>query len=452
MTTHDTEENTSVVIIDSETNCVRHCSLGAFDAGIRTEMGLAQVSAIDANTVVVSYSKATEESSLTRLANELYGIASDIVFLPPSGLAINLTPLIRYYQGQQNFTALCHKLLKNLAVTYTFASGKTIEIAEVLAKAKLNRIFTEPDEALPLLHKCELELSRLSAKQLQQFKRSGLVTLGHLLTLPLEEIGKRFPNEVIQYILSLKAIKPCSYTNFHPPQVFRQFYELPYEVETTAALQRYFKMLIQHCCDYLYSRNLVTDQLAFKLILRDQSMLELSVSAGAAHHHLNDWLALVTLKLEKISLLSPAISVQLECNDQHEMSPENLSIFEASYSKHAEQILFGKLLARLGEENVITPRLTNDHRFSALSTSSSGICEQPASIPTPDSRPSWLICNPYPLTENSQIVYGPERLQTGWWDSNPVKRDYFIAETKQGQRLWVFRENEHDWFVHGVFG
>jgi hypothetical protein len=35
---------------------------------------------------------------------------------------------------------------------------------------------------------------------------------------------------------------------------------------------------------------------------------------------------------------------------------------------------------------------------------------------------------------------GPERIETGWWDGDPVARDYFIAVDAEGALLWVFRQ------------
>ncbi len=53
-----------------------------------------------------------------------------------------------------------------------------------------------------------------------------------------------------------------------------------------------------------------------------------------------------------------------------------------------------------------------------------------------------------------EIEDGPERIESGWWDGRDVRRDYYIARTTDGVRLWVFRERRKDgrWFMHGVFG
>ncbi len=53
-----------------------------------------------------------------------------------------------------------------------------------------------------------------------------------------------------------------------------------------------------------------------------------------------------------------------------------------------------------------------------------------------------------------QLVEGPERLETGWWDEDGISRDYYTAVNPQGMRLWIFRERcqPANWYLHGFFG
>jgi protein ImuB len=48
--------------------------------------------------------------------------------------------------------------------------------------------------------------------------------------------------------------------------------------------------------------------------------------------------------------------------------------------------------------------------------------------------------------------WGPERIETGWWRGNSVRRDYYRVETETGQWFWIYRQldNGH-WFLHGRY-
>ena len=58
--------------------------------------------------------------------------------------------------------------------------------------------------------------------------------------------------------------------------------------------------------------------------------------------------------------------------------------------------------------------------------------------------------------------WGPERIETGWWQGPSIRRDYYRIETDQGQWWWIFRNlgsqpNQqtaspcYRWMLHGKF-
>nr|HPU52061.1 DNA polymerase Y family protein [Burkholderiaceae bacterium] len=82
-------------------------------------------------------------------------------------------------------------------------------------------------------------------------------------------------------------------------------------------------------------------------------------------------------------------------------------------------------------------------------------------------RPLWMLEKPQALTERNNRPYshgpltllaGPERIESGWWDSHLVQRDYFIASDESDMLLWIYRERlpedgaRHGWFLQGRFG
>jgi protein ImuB len=57
-------------------------------------------------------------------------------------------------------------------------------------------------------------------------------------------------------------------------------------------------------------------------------------------------------------------------------------------------------------------------------------------------------------------VEGPERIALDWWrdgEGKPITRDYFRVESREGIRVWLYREDTLNrpaltrWFLHGVF-
>jgi protein ImuB len=81
-------------------------------------------------------------------------------------------------------------------------------------------------------------------------------------------------------------------------------------------------------------------------------------------------------------------------------------------------------------------------------------------------RPVWLLPHPEPLRERDstplldhqplQLLSGPERIETGWWDAALAERDYFIAQQPGGALVWIYRSRlpvaGAGWFLQGRFG
>jgi len=81
----------------------------------------------------------------------------------------------------------------------------------------------------------------------------------------------------------------------------------------------------------------------------------------------------------------------------------------------------------------------------------------------PFRRPLWLLHTPRELDSQRgrprnggalQLLAGPERIESGWWDGADVRRDYYVASDSRGARLWVYRQctGARKWFLHGIFG
>jgi len=69
-------------------------------------------------------------------------------------------------------------------------------------------------------------------------------------------------------------------------------------------------------------------------------------------------------------------------------------------------------------------------------------------------RPLWLLRRAIPLRGPSpQILAGPERIESGWWDGADARRDYYVVQTRDGQRAWAYLASgaTDGWMLHGWF-
>jgi protein ImuB len=69
-------------------------------------------------------------------------------------------------------------------------------------------------------------------------------------------------------------------------------------------------------------------------------------------------------------------------------------------------------------------------------------------------RPLWLLRRALPLRGPApRILAGPERIESGWWDGADARRDYYVVQTRDGQRAWAYLlpGATDGWMLHGWF-
>ena len=193
--------------------------------------------------------------------------------------------------------------------------------------------------------------------------------------------------------------------------------------------------------------------------------------------------ALLAERLTQTALPAPVIHLELRTGAGAPFAPGSDSLWRpgehgGAAGREAPAFL-ERLRARLGAESVYGLCLLPAHRPE----SAWGVAEpQPLQTGPADSRraplraalvcesaarshrgrPLWLLQTPEPLaieqdqlaTAGLELLAGPERIETGWWDGNEVLRDYYITRDATGAELWLYRERDvpHRWFLQGLFG
>jgi protein ImuB len=119
--------------------------------------------------------------------------------------------------------------------------------------------------------------------------------------------------------------------------------------------------------------------------------------------------------------------------------------------------LLDRVRARLGDGAVQSLRPQADHRperawrtwpAEPARLTSSSVNRSGHDEPV---RPCALLPSPRLLTAPPQLLSGPERIESGWWDGAEVLRDYYLAQV-QGARAWVFQDlSQGGWYLHGLW-
>ena len=155
-------------------------------------------------------------------------------------------------------------------------------------------------------------------------------------------------------------------------------------------------------------------------------------------------------QLDKQSLRAPVTELQLSVTQFTSRQHEQASCLTTDDQTSLSGSLINRLQARLSASQVSVLQSTGDPRPEASWQA------QPADESVPDSLsrtgdwPIWLLPEPVPYPPPADIIHGPLRITSGWWDNRMTRRDYYQVMQDE-QLLWVFRDDQKRWFLHGYF-
>jgi protein ImuB len=109
-----------------------------------------------------------------------------------------------------------------------------------------------------------------------------------------------------------------------------------------------------------------------------------------------------------------------------------------------------RLRARLGHDALFGLATHPDHRPEHAWRRVEPGEWDPHEFHQPGPRPLWLLQAKSISSDSFELLAGPERIESGWWDGDEASRDYFIARLPNESLGWVYRE-AGEWFLHGLF-
>jgi protein ImuB len=292
----------------------------------------------------------------------------------------------------------------------------------------------------------------------------GLKTLEDVMALPRAELARRVGARPVADLARARGEVPDLRPWFVFPEKFAQSLELPAKVEAAPMLVFAGQRLLASLGGWLAARGAAVAGCVLELELDGGAKAEVALRPAEATRDGERLLRLLRERLANYQLPAPALALILKADDIVDLPGASVPLF-AGERTEAENALTSleRLRARLGDAYVYTLTARPDYRPECATGRTEPRGDVPLPAVRPGARPLWLLPSPRPLPEQSgrphwggglQLLAGPERLESGWWDegeaAGDVRRDYFVAGNDEGQRLWIFR-NAEGWFLHGVF-
>ncbi|MDX1692949.1 MAG: DNA polymerase Y family protein [Ketobacteraceae bacterium] len=455
----------ALVIEENRNNrrCVAYASHQARAGGIKVGSSIATAHSLVAGLQVKQRNPALEQQALEHIATLAYGFSPTISIQPPHQVLLEIESCLRLFKGFESFNG---KLCEQLRQT-PFHSGISY-YPNPAGAMMLSRAYPLPDGngctySQRQLAQCPLDFLDADKDIITRLQSMGISTTGELLALPADALARRFPGHFIHYLKSLQGKASLSLKPFTMPPRFDRRIDFVEELTHTEALLFPVKRLTHYLQHYLIARQLCVRAIVVTLQERFQQQQSLVIQLSQPHYEADHLLNLIQQQFTRLTLTQPVTGVRLQAEWFTETEAENRDLFSRYQTSQKDRYqIIDTLRARLGRERVHGLGVAEDHRpeyaWQMTVPGEGKTVEYPA-----DKRPLWILNKPLPLTTKKDLplyqkapltlARGPERIETGWWDHQPVQRDYFIALHPNGSLLWIFRDflQQGHWFLHGIF-
>lgn len=324
----------------------------------------------------------------------------------------------------------------------------------------------------------------------ESLRGMGVSCLGEALSLPRQGFAKRFGAARLLEIDRALDRLPDPRMHYRAPERFSADYDLQEEQSDSDLLLQACRELLLEFERFLLTRQMAVQHVLFVFFHLQSPATHLALGCVQADRAVQHWFDLLQIKFDRLILPAPVIAIQLRAGrTQAFLAETDILPFNQQAKRHNRLSiahLAERLSARIGDESVHGITMVAEHR-PQYAWRRQGVCAAVphcANVPgqraghEPSAslqelqlnnslvlrRPLWMLTEPRPLATEAglpvcegilQLLDGPERLETGWWDDDGIARDYFVARNPQGVHLWVYRDRKKEgglWFLHGMFG
>ncbi len=417
-------------------------------------------------------SEVGEQQALENLAGWLEQFSSMVSFAGPDVLLVEIAGSLRLYGGLLKLRQQIAAGLGQQGFTASLAIAPTPLAATWLARGGRRACVREPANIGAALRALPLSCLDWPTATCESLAGMGVRNIGECLRLPREGFARRFgPQRLLELDRALGRL-PDPRTSWRAPERFCADYDMTEEQSDRELLLAICRELLQSHERFLLARQLGVQSIQFSFFHLRSPATVLRLGCVEAERHADRWFDLLRLQFEKLVLPEPVIAVRLQGGHAQALRTESgRLVFRGKTTGRGIRFsiaqLAERLVARVGRQSVAGVAAVAEHRPQLAWRPRNLLQEKSlAEVSTAGERlqrPLWMLSEParlhvdegYPLHQGRlQILDGPERLETGWWDEDSIARDYYTAINPRGMRLWVFRtrNRDADWYLHGFFG
>ncbi len=436
-------------------------------AGIREGQALAAAKALAGELRAVARDPALESEALERLA-AWAGQFTPMVTIEAQGIALEVASSLRLFGGHARLATAIKQGVHALGFHASFGLAPTPLAARVLARAAArglpSRACLDERELAARLADLPLFLLDWPEPTLARLTDLGILRLRDVLVLPDDGLARRFGREIVAALARLTGRLPDPRAPYAPPPRFHARLELPAEAEGVDALVFPLRRLLAEFEGSMRGRGAGVQHAVLTLEHGRHARTRVDFDFASPEREADFILGLAREKLGRLRLAAPTLALTWHAEALLPYTPrESTWLPGASEQAIDRERLVQRLAARLGRDRVFGIALADDHRPEKDWKSGTQLGTDPTYQQFErGARPAWLLTRPQRLVTQEgrpsvqgalELAAGPERIETGWWDGEEVRRDYYVGVNARGEAYWIYREHRDPagWYLHGVF-
>ena len=465
-------------------------NMEALAAGIRPGLSINAALALKPALCLEERNPNRETQALQALAEWAEKFTSFVCIEAPSLLLLEIAGSLKLFGGVK---ALRQRIVSGLAsqgFNAATAIAPTPLAATWLARAGRKVCILDARNLNTKLGPLPLSCLGWPDAVAESLRGMGVSCIGECLRLPRQGFAKRFGAvRLLELDRALDRL-PDPRVNYRAPERFVANYDLQEEQSDSTLLLNACQELLLGLERFLLTRQMAVQHVLFSFFHLQASATRLTLGCVQADRAVQHWFDLLRIKFDRLALPAPVIAIQLRAGRTQGFSAETNTLpFNQQAKRQNKQSiahLAERLSARIGDQSVHGITMVAEHR-PQYAWRRQDVCGDVAHYKNVSAhcsrydppglldesqrhnslrlcRPLWMLREPrllateegLPVCEGVlQLLDGPERLETGWWDDDGIARDYFVARNPEGVHLWVYRNRNresHLWFLHGVFG
>lgn len=366
-----------------------------------------------------------------------------------------------------------------------------------------------------------IESLRLETSVVETLNRLGIERIDQLLQLPRDGLATRLGKPLVNRISQILGQLDEPMVVHHPLPILSLSDELEYPTQDRDILLDRIDRLIDRICEGLLERRHGALRLRCQLSMTPHSPVTMTIGLFAPSQEKKHLLSLIGTRFETLSTRQDVVKIKIDVpltaplrHSQNDLFAGDVAMRESSAHEFAGSSLsrfVDSLSGRLGRDTVYRVQATKDslpensYKLTVMTATPKRSNRQTrpsrnirlAKTKTDDAlqrsashlpshtdamrRPLTVLSQPIALQaiegkflhdgdvptafrlrgQTHQIIrsWGPERMETQWWNGPSIRRDYYRVETSEGRWWWIYRDfserksgpQTSKWMLHGQF-